>query len=60
MGDGGAALAAFLEHGCNQSAGWHTQQGTLPSNQTTFIQRAPNRSTGSCKKHKMLVETSPK
>lgn len=60
VGDGGAALAAFLEHGCNQSAGWHTQQGTLPSNQTTFIQRAPNRSTSSCKKHKMLVETSPK
>lgn len=32
VGDGGAALAAFLEHGCNQSAGWHTQQGALPSN----------------------------
>lgn len=27
-----AALAAFLEHGCNQSAGWHTLHRTLPSN----------------------------
>lgn len=32
VGAGRAALAAFLEHGCNQSAGWHTLHRTLPSN----------------------------